>query len=317
MRGRKARGFPQSEAAQPRSPLGEFAGVDNPERRSPLPNMNMPDNPENLSTEAGGPLPERLPPPPAPPLAPREIWTLRDLLLFVAFIPFAFLASNLLALMAYVVARPFAGWHENADRVQSNPLFLLTFQCLFYALVLGFLFLLSKIQHDQPFWKSLGWKKPARKQVLGYLAGGCGLAVLASLALAIHPDTQDFPLERMFDSRTASFAIGAFAITIAPVIEEVVFRGLLFAIFERAMGLRFAVVTTAALFAALHIPEYWHAWSHVLIILAVGMVFSLARGASGALTPSIFLHIGYNSLIMSGLFFSSHHFRTLNILLAQ
>jgi membrane protease YdiL (CAAX protease family) len=278
--------------------------------------MNMPGDFENLPTETAGPPPERLAPQaaplPAPALTPREIWTLRDLLLFVAFIPFALLAANLLGLIGYVVLRPFAGWHQNAEVVQHNTLFLLTLQCLFYVLVLGFLFLASKVQHNQPFWRSLGWKKPTGKQVLGWLAGGGGLAVLATLALSILPDTQDFPLERLFTSRAASFAIGGFAIGIAPVIEEVVFRGLLFAIFERVVGLRFAVLTTAALFAALHIPEYWHAWNHVLIILAVGMVFSLARSLSGALPASIFLHIGYNALIMTGLFFSTQRFHTLN-----
>ena len=94
------------------------------------------------------------------------------------------------------------------------------------------------------------------------------------------------------------------------MVEELVFRGLLFAIFERAVGMRFAVVATAVLFAGLHIPEYWHAWNHMFMILVVGVVFSLARGMTGSLTPSIILHIGYNSLMMTGLFFSTQHFRT-------
>ena len=118
----------------------------------------------------------------------------------------------------------------------------------------------------------------------------------------LRPDTQGFPLEKLFDSRTASYAIGAFAVRMAPLVEELVFGGLLFAIFERAVGLRFAVVTTAVLFAGLHIPEYWHAWNHMFMILLVGMVFSLARGLTGSLTPSIMLHIGYNFLIMSAFF---------------
>jgi membrane protease YdiL (CAAX protease family) len=115
----------------------------------------------------------------------------------------------------------------------------------------------------------------------------------------------------------ASYAIGAFAIGVAPVIEELVFRGLLFAIFERAVGLRFAIVATAVLFAGLHVPEYWHAWNHVLMILVVGVVFSLARGKSGTLTPSILLHIGYNASMMTSLFFTTQHFRALEGLFAR
>ena len=265
---------------------------------------------ENLTTDVGGAPPESLPSqPPALPLAPREIWKPRDLLLLVAFIPFALLASKLVVLIGYVVLQPFTGWHVKVDAVQSDTIFLLVQQCVFYVFILGFLFLLAMLEHRQPFWKSLGWKKPTARQVAGYLAGGGGLAVAVGVALSMRPDTQGFPLEQLFNSRIACYAIGAFAIAVAPVVEELVFRGLLFAILERAVGLRFAVVATAVLFAGLHVPEYWHAWNHVFMILIVGMVFSLARGLTGSLTPSIILHIGYNSLMMTGLFFSSQHFR--------
>ena len=272
--------------------------------------MNMLDDTQNLSTEVGGaPAQGFTPQPPMPSLAPREIWKLRDLLLFLAFIPFALLVSALAVLIGYVVLRPFTSWHVRVDLVQADTVFLLIQQCIFYVFILGFLFLLAKLQ-QQPLWKSLGWKKPTARQAVGYLAGGGALALVTSLALLLVPDHQDFPLEKLFNSRTTSFAIGAFAISVAPAVEELVFRGLLFAIFERAVGLRFAVVATAVLFAGLHIPEYWHAWNHMFMILVVGMVFSLARGATGSLAPSIILHIGYNSLIMASLFLSTHHFRT-------
>jgi membrane protease YdiL (CAAX protease family) len=238
-------------------------------------------------------------------------------LLFVAFIPFALLASKIALLIGYSVLRPFTGWHAKVDSAQSDTIFLLVQQCVFYLLILAFFFLLARLQHQQPLWKSLGWKKPTAKEVLGYLAGGCGLAFAASFGLWLLPDTQAFPLEKLFSSRPASIAIGAFAVLIAPVVEEVVFRGLVFAIIERTVGLKVAIVTTALLFAGLHVPEYWHAWNHLLMILLVGVVFSLARGVSGRLTPSIILHIGYNSLIMIGVFISTKHFHNFSSFLMR
>lgn len=233
----------------------------------------------------------------------------------MVFIPFAYLVSDLLALVGYVMVRPFVGWRESAELVQKSTFFLLAMQCLFYIFVLGFLFVVSRLRHGQPFWRSMGWRRPSWNQVAVWLSCGGGLAVLAGLALAIRPDTRSFPLEGMFTSRAACFAIGAFAVSIAPVIEEVVFRGLLFAICERKVGLPFAVTATAVLFAVLHIPEYWPAWNHILVIFVVGMVFSLARGVSGALTPSIFLHVGYNALMITGFFFSTQYFGNLNTFL--
>ena len=272
----------------------------------------MQDDTENFFPEASDVPPPTLAPAPAPPLAPSQIWTLRDLVLFAAFLPFAFLAANLLGFTAYVVLRPLAGWHARPDLLPTNTFFMLILQSVFYIFVLGYLFLLAKLLHHQPLWKSLGWRKPTGRQVLACLAVGGGLAVFVSALLSLLPDPQGFPLERLFTSTAASYAIGVFAIGIAPVVEESVFRGLLFAIFERAVGIPFAVVTTAVLFAGLHIPEYWHAWNHVWMILLVGVVFSLARGVSGTLTPSILLHVGYNCLIMTGLFLSTQHFRALH-----
>ncbi|MGA3164806.1 MAG: CPBP family intramembrane glutamic endopeptidase [Terriglobia bacterium] len=269
---------------------------------------------ENLFQDVSGARAETFAPRPAPPLVPREIWTLRDLLLFVGLIPFALLASNLLLYIGYVTLRPFAGWRTPVDSLTSNTFFLLILQSIFYFFLLGYLVLMARIQHHQPFWSSLGWKKPTGRQVLVCLAGGGVLAVVITLAPPLLPDAEGFPLERLFTSRAAYYAIGAFAIGVAPVIEELVFRGLLFAIFERAVGVRFAIATTAVLFAGLHIPEYWHAWNHVLMILLVGGVFSLARGRSGTLTPSILLHVGYNTCMMAGLFFTTQHFRALEAL---
>lgn len=271
----------------------------------------MPIGPENPITQSDS-VSQELAPQIPPPLAPRKVWTLRDLLLFLALLPFAFLASKLIVLMGYAALRPLLGWRARADAAQFDTLFLLVQQCVLYAFVLVFLFLLARFQHRTPFWKSLGWEKPTIRQAAGYLAGGITLAVAASLVLWLLPDAQSFPLEKLFDSRLASFALSAFAISLAPLLEEVFFRGLLFAVVENAAGWPLAAVISAALFGALHAPEYWHAWHHLMMIFAVGMVFSLARGLTGSLVPSVLLHIGYNSLIVTSLFLSTQHFRALN-----
>lgn len=278
----------------------------------------MHDDMENLSRETGDSPPgDLLLPPSSRPLAPRDIWTPRDLLLFVAFIPFALLAANLIVLMGYTVLRPFMRWHARVESLGHNTFFVLILQCLIYLFVLAYLVLLARIVHHRQFWKSLGWRKPTPSRVVLLVVAGAVLAVLISLAPPLLPDTQTFPLEQLFTSPAASYALGVFAIGIAPVVEELVFRGLLFAVFERAAGLTFAIAGTATLFAALHIQEYWHAWNHLLMIFVVGAVFSVARGKSGSLTPSVFLHVGYNACMMGSLFISTQHFHTLNLIFAR
>ena len=160
----------------------------------------MPEDPQNLFTVAGGAPGESFPPPPPFPL-PRDIWKFRDLLLFVAFIPFALMVSGLGVFVAYTALRPFSGWPVKMGELQSNTIFLLIQQSFFYLFILGFLFLLAKLGHRQSFWRSLGWRKPTIREVGGYLAGGVGLALAATLALSLRPDVQEFPLEKLLFGR--------------------------------------------------------------------------------------------------------------------
>ena len=71
------------------------------------------------------------------------------------------------------------------------------------------------------------------------------------------------------------------------------------------------IAATALLFAGLHVPEYWGARNHVLLIMVVTLALSLARGLSGSLAPSVVLHLSCNLSLMIALFFASGHFHTI------
>jgi len=239
-------------------------------------------------------------------------WRLRDLFLFLAFVPIGFLAANILAGLGYALILPAFHWQLNREKLATDPFFLLSLQTFFYGLLLAYVYVLIAVGHAQPFWAMLRWRRITAGRMLACLAGGAFLTLAIALLPPILPDTNQFPLENMFNSRAAAYAIGVFAILVAPFMEELVFRGVLFGIFESQVGLRFAIVTTAILFGGLHVPEYWGAWNHMLLIFFVGLVFSLARGRSGSLAPSVFLHVGYNGSMMIALFLSTQHFRNLN-----
>ncbi len=243
------------------------------------------------------------------------LWGLRDLVLFLAFGLVALLLSDLLVLAGYAALRPFLGWHITPQALQENSFLLLTLQSVFYGLLFACIYFLIAAYHRQPFWSTVNWHKPTPRQTIRYFVGGFLLAVAVRFAPTVLPDREGFPLERLFSSPRAAYAVAAFAILIAPLMEELVFRAVLFCILERQVGLKFAVVSTAALFAALHVPEYWGAWNHVLLIFLVGLAFSLARGLTGSLTPSVILHLAYNASLMAEFFWETQHFRALRSML--
>jgi hypothetical protein len=270
------------------------------ETQQPIPPQGVPPPLESTPTDARE--------------SPPRPWALRDLFLFLAFVPLAFFAANILVLLGYALIQPTLHAHLTKEKLSSDPFFLLALQTVFYGLMLAFIFFLVTVDHRQPFWLMLRWRRMTPGKTLACLVGGAFLTAAIALLPPVLPDANQFPLENLFNSRAAAYAIGAFAILVAPLMEEMIFRGLLFGIFESQVGLRFATLITAILFGGLHVPEYWGAWNHMFLIFLVGLVFSLARGMSGSLAPSVFLHMGYNGSMMIALFISTQHFQNLNAL---
>lgn len=271
-----------------------------------------PNKPEAVTETPAARAPELFlqPPPPEP-------WQLRDLGFFLIYSVAALLISNFAAYAGYAVLKPLMGWRTPTQDLESNPFFLIANQSLLYGLVLGYVYVLVTVHYGLPFWRGLAWSRLTSSQVLGFVLGGIALGVIIAHAPTLLPDREKFPLEELFSSPRAAYAVSIFAIFVAPVIEEVIFRGVLFAFFERLGGLRLAIAVTAVLFAGLHVPEYWGAWNHVLLIGVVALTLSLARGLTGSLAPSVILHLSYNLSLMVALFFSSQHFRAIQGVAAQ
>jgi membrane protease YdiL (CAAX protease family) len=93
------------------------------------------------------------------------------------------------------------------------------------------------------------------------------------------------------------------AVAVAPVVEEMLFRGLALPVLIRTVGLRAAVLLVSALFALMHA----HLPSVVpLFLISIG--FSLAYVATGSLTVAIVMHAVFNAVNVSSLFALRHLF---------
>jgi CAAX protease family protein len=242
------------------------------------------------------------------PNPPREQWRIRDLLIFILFIPVALVAANLIVFIGFAALAPIAHWTISIPKLQTNAIFLLVLQLVFYMFLLAYIYFFITLYYRASFLSALKWKTLSAHNTLRYLLGGAALSLVVMIVPPMLPEKKGFPLEKMFNSPSSAYAIAAFAVLIAPFMEELLFRGLLFAFFEKHGGLTFAIVSTALLFAGLHIPEYWGAWNHVIMILVVGLTFSLVRGLTGSLTPSFVLHLAYNGTLMLLLFMQTQHF---------
>jgi membrane protease YdiL (CAAX protease family) len=240
-----------------------------------------------------------------------EPWRFLDLLLFAIFFVGMLFVTFLGALAVYAALRPLMGWRATPLEISQNTSFLLSAQLVFYILIFAYIYALVVFHYRLPFWRGIQWGSLSLRQVSYYILGGVLLTLAVQFVPAILPDKSNFPLQQLFNSPASAYATAIFAVVIAPFMEELIFRGFLFSVFELRVGMRFAVIVTAILFGAMHAYEYKGAWNHLMLIFVVGLVLSLARGLTGKLAPSVLLHVTYNGCLMLGLFFATSHFHVL------
>jgi membrane protease YdiL (CAAX protease family) len=172
-------------------------------------------------------------------------------------------------------------------------------QSLFYALLLGVLYLLVAWRYGQPFWKSLGWT--AFRLPFLVAAAGPILAISSSAAgVFLKAPPLPSPIEDLISDRRSLFIMMLFLTLIGPVFEELMFRGFLFPLLARSTGPWPAIFVTAALFALVHGYQYRWSWQHLTVVGLAGSVFGLVRYKSGSTAASTLVHTGYNATLFIG-----------------
>jgi uncharacterized protein len=246
----------------------------------------------------------------------RTPWTFRDLILFILFAVAALMALSFLTFAVFAAVGPFLGWRVSAETMGENAFLALSAQFVFYIFIFTYIYVLVVHRYRFNFWQGIQWGPIGSRQVVHYILAGMLMTVAVQLAPTILPDRTNFPLEHLFNSPASAYATAIFAVVVAPFMEELIFRGFLFSVFELRVGLPFAIIVTAILFAGMHADEYRGAWNHLLLIFVVGLILSLARGLSHKLAPSVVIHTTYNACLMIGLFVATSHFRIMQSLMA-
>ena len=88
----------------------------------------------------------------------------------------------------------------------------------------------------------------------------------------------------------------------APITEEFLFRGVLFAGFARKLGIVAAAFIVTALFVALHLFETINYLPALIAVTMMATVAILLRIRSGSLLPSVLVHATYNLTVVAGVY---------------
>jgi membrane protease YdiL (CAAX protease family) len=187
--------------------------------------------------------------------------------------------------------------------IESKPQFLVGTNILWFALIFLFLYVTLSVLRGLPFWQTLGWKKLNTDPIASkgspwmYFFSGCGLAIFVAIASSRVKNVDHVPIQELFKSRTGAMLLMAMAVFVAPLVEETVFRGYLYPLFAKSLGVLPGILITGALFGLMHGAQLGWTWGLVALLTLVGVIFTFARARTGTVVASFLLHLGYNSMI--------------------
>ena len=233
------------------------------------------------------------------PAAPaREpFWGYLDLALVMGLL-FASIAAIVVVCGALTFAIP-------ALRDDPTPL-LLPMQFALYASIYICFFLVFKFRYGKPVFASLGWRRIPVNPLLLVVAGAALAMAISALAAVIHTPKVKSPIDEITKTPLSLAVFGVMAVTIAPLFEELFFRGFIQPLFSRTFGVAAGVALTAALFGGLHAPEYSWAWQYALAVTIAGAVFGWVREKTQSIVPSTIMHGGYNLVFVVALIFMKY-----------
>ena len=265
---------------------------DSPQEEAGSADDHSPVDPDRFPT--GTLAPEHAPEPPPSPGLP-GYWDLLQALVF-ALVSLGLCIA--LAGVAIEIIKRVAGAQISMSEGPTQLLSMLIVQGVWWALVMAFLYYIVVLKHGMPFAEGVNWLPVGSK--LKYIAGGFAMAIaVTALANILPMPDEPSPLEVLLEEAKRYLPLFVvFGVLIAPAVEEVVFRGFVFGILERAHGVKAAIVATAALFAAPHSTQYGGHWQIIVILFLVGVVLGVVRARTGSTLATTYLHAAYNTTFM-------------------
>ena len=231
------------------------------------------------------------PPPGAPPHAP----TPRPSALDATLLPLWILVGQVLAGIAILPGLLFAEDPEATGRILIAVSAVLGWG----AVVAGTWLWLYFRKAWEPLWfvghRPRGAWLPSLIGVGGAVGGFVVVQVVVGLLTwvtgAEPPEQEIFEL---LDDPLIAWVMGGLAILVAPVVEEIVFRGVMLDVMARRWSWGVAAVAQAAIFSAIHI-ETLLSPTMFLALGLLGFVFAWLRRVTGSLIAPIVAHLVFNA----------------------
>jgi len=302
--------------------------------RDPGENYDIPSSPSEpagyLWHPMERPIPqlELVPPPPKP---QRLIPNIGHVAVFVLLLIPAMIGGYLVALFAIYATNPHVRLTVLMQEIGRNVMYAISMQAAIYLVLWALAALVFSLWWDRSFAQGIHWNLSTASRWFLLLAG---LGVFSGLAITIAGNFLPMPkappiLEDLTKSAAGAWTLMAFGVTLAPLTEELAFRGFLLpslvnifrwlqrrgAVSEatvRFVGIPLAIVLTSIPFALMHAQQVSDSWGPVLLIGCVSVILCIIRLTTDSVAAGVVVHACYNLTLFSGLLYQTDWFRHLD-----
>jgi membrane protease YdiL (CAAX protease family) len=178
------------------------------------------------------------------------------------------------------------------------PAHLLTI-ALAWALVTGF--------GKRPFWETLGWRFTERFGFWTSAFLAVALLVLGGVILHFFGGSETDIDQIITSSTAARFTTAFLATATAPLVEELIYRGVLYSAVQRALGALWAIVGVSSLFALVHAWQYRKNLGVIATIAILSFTLTFVRARTGRLLPCFVIHTVFNGIQSAFIVYNYFH----------
>ena len=266
-----------------------------------------------------------------PPDPPTRVPHLGHAVLFLSLTGLLLLLTNALILGLHHPATVSA-----AQQLTIHPKLILLAEAVTYLATIVLSFFLFPLLWSRPFLTGLQWNAPAaRRNILRLVPLGLALSFTIQAVSTLVPVPKDIPLDEFFHDRADVWLITIFGTLLAPLFEEICFRGFLFPAFAIAYdwlslsrtdaareawnasnalstpALIFSAICTSIFFALLHAQQIGFAWPIVVLLFMVSLALTFVRYRLRSVAASALVHASYNLAIFLLAFIATGGYRHL------
>ena len=192
-----------------------------------------------------------------------------------------------------------AGFEQVGQSIQKDPTAILlsvlsTIPA--HLLTIGLVWAVVTGLGKRPFWRTLGWGWNGN---IGPWTS-IGVAILVLMAGGLLTELvggEETAVDQIVNSSMAArLAIAVLATVTAPLVEEMVYRGLLYSALQRVSGKVWAVVVVSSLFTFVHVFQYSNNLGVIGAISIFSLSLTLMRAYTGRLLPCYVMHLVFNGI---------------------